>query len=177
MVCGDAQPGGSPAQNLLDHPSGNRIRRATKSARQIGGALGNLVLPVGRIHGRNPVAVSRSWRRHALTACHGNDGAHSETASLVRRYRAGSCINKWTGRYASEVATTLQEDLACTFDLPWRPTGAVHRIASFGGAPVLPSRPSPRTALPSRFRGDGRLGNIGAPDRKSTRLNSSHDQI
>src|SRR5437016_10220564 len=76
MVCGDAQPGGSPAQNLLDHPSGNRIRRATKSARQIGGALGNLVLPVGRIHGRNPVAVSRSWRRHALTACHGNDGAH-----------------------------------------------------------------------------------------------------
>src|SRR5215472_5758962 len=95
-------------------------------------ALGDLVLPRGGSHGRNFVAVSRSWRGHALTSCYGNDGTHPEAASLVRRYGAGSCINKWTGRYASEVATTLQEDLASTLDRPWCATDAIHGIAFFG---------------------------------------------
>src|SRR2546429_7185996 len=57
--------------DALPISSGNRIRRATKSARQIGGALGNLVLPVGRIHGRNPANGKKDRKSTRLNSSHG----------------------------------------------------------------------------------------------------------
>src|ERR1700722_6379290 len=90
--------------------------------------MGSLVFPGRRGRRRDPVAVSRSWRRHARASCDGVDGTYSDAASLVRGDRLRNRNSEWISRNAREVATILQEGLAHAIDRSGCSADTIHGV-------------------------------------------------
>src|SRR5947208_15735784 len=90
-----------------------------------------LFFPSCRIRQCYSAAFSCPYRRHAGPPCHGDNGTHPETASLVRSHWARGRLSEWTSWNAPEVATTFREGLACITNRPWRLASTVHGIANY----------------------------------------------